>query len=199
MGLFDLFTGAGAAKAAKKGAAAQVAGLQQASGQVSAQQGQNQAAYAPFVNQGLAGLDLYGNALGLGGLDGQAQAQRTFQSSPGYQFQMDQGVQALDRSAAAQGGLLSGGAAKALTGFGQGLANQDYGQWLDRLNNVGQQGQQAVGQQQVLNSGLTGQLAGLSADIGTAKATGIVGAANAKQGAFNNLLGTAGQLFGFGL
>lgn len=58
---------------------------------------------------------------------------KTFQSSPGYNFQVDQGTQAMNASAAARGGLLSGAAVKAGATFNQGLANQDY--W----NYVGQQ------------------------------------------------------------
>ena len=48
------------------------------------------------------------------------------QKLPGYQFQLDQGTQALDRSAAARGGLFSGRAAKELQQFGQGLGDQTY-------------------------------------------------------------------------
>lgn len=45
---------------------------------------------------------------------------------PGYQFQLQQGQQALENSAAARGGLLSGGTAKALDQYSQGLASTDY-------------------------------------------------------------------------
>jgi hypothetical protein len=45
---------------------------------------------------------------------------------PGYQFQLQQGQQALQNSAAARGGLLSGGTAKALDQYSQGLASTDY-------------------------------------------------------------------------
>jgi hypothetical protein len=56
-----------------------------------------------------------------------------FQSSPGYQFQMDQGIKARDASAAAKGMLLSGNHQQELTSFGQGLANQDYNNYENRL------------------------------------------------------------------
>jgi hypothetical protein len=42
-----------------------------------------------------------------------------FQKDPGYQFRMDQGQQALERSAAAGGGLLSGGTGKACSNTGR--------------------------------------------------------------------------------
>ena len=49
-----------------------------------------------------------------------------FQQDPGYQFRMDQGMKAIERSAAARGGLLSGNTGGALQNFGQGLASQEY-------------------------------------------------------------------------
>lgn len=45
---------------------------------------------------------------------------------PGYQFRLQQGQKALERSAAARGTLLTGGTLKSLTDFGQGLASQEY-------------------------------------------------------------------------
>ena len=56
-----------------------------------------------------------------------------FESDPGYQFRMDQGQQALERSAAARGGLLSGAALKDTARFSQGLASQDYQAAFDRF------------------------------------------------------------------
>lgn len=56
-----------------------------------------------------------------------------FQQDPGYQFRMDQGQQALERSAAARGGLLSGAALKDTARFSQGLASQDYQAAFDRF------------------------------------------------------------------
>lgn len=56
-----------------------------------------------------------------------------FQSDPGYQFRMDQGQQALERSAAARGGLLSGSALKDTARFTQGLASQEYQSAFDRF------------------------------------------------------------------
>ena len=51
---------------------------------------------------------------------------------PGYQFRLAQGQQALERSAAARGGLLSGGLARNLADYSQGLASQEYGQVYNR-------------------------------------------------------------------
>lgn len=48
--------------------------------------------------------------------------------TPGYKFQLEQGNEALQRSAVASGGLLTGGTAKALDQFSQGLASSNYQQ-----------------------------------------------------------------------
>jgi hypothetical protein len=57
-----------------------------------------------------------------------------FQADPGYQFRMSEGMKAIERSAAARGGLNSGATMKALTGYGQNLASQEYQNAYDRFN-----------------------------------------------------------------
>lgn len=56
----------------------------------------------------------------------------TEQNDPGYQFRLQQGQQALQNSAAARGGLLSGGTAKALTDYNQNAASGEYGNVYNR-------------------------------------------------------------------
>lgn len=57
-----------------------------------------------------------------------------FQEDPGYQFRMSEGQKALERSAAARGGLNSGGFAKALTRYGQDTASSEYQNAFNRFN-----------------------------------------------------------------
>jgi hypothetical protein len=57
----------------------------------------------------------------------QAPTEVTMQNDPGYQFRLAEGTKALERSAAAKGGLLTGGTAKALERYGQ-----DYGNVYNR-------------------------------------------------------------------
>ena len=58
------------------------------------------------------------------------------QIDPGYQFRLSEGLKALERSAAARGGLLSGATGKALTRYGQEMGSQEfqnaYGRAMDR-------------------------------------------------------------------
>jgi len=55
---------------------------------------------------------------------------------PGYQFNFDQGMKALDNSAAARGGALSGNALRGATEYGQGYADSQWGNQLARILGV---------------------------------------------------------------
>lgn len=53
-------------------------------------------------------------------------SQTNWQQDPGYAFRLVEGQKALERSAAARGGLLSGAAGKALVNYGQQAGSQEY-------------------------------------------------------------------------
>ena len=53
--------------------------------------------------------------------------EEALRDDPGYQFRLQQGQKALETSAAARGGLLSGGTLKGIQDYAQGLASQEYG------------------------------------------------------------------------
>ena len=55
-------------------------------------------------------------------------------SDPSYQFRLQQGQDAIQSSAAAQGGLLSGATLKALQNYGQESASQEYSNSYNRFN-----------------------------------------------------------------
>lgn len=55
---------------------------------------------------------------------------------PGYDFRMQQGQQALERSAAAKGGLQSGGTLKALTQYSQDYASNEFNNAYNRFTNT---------------------------------------------------------------
>ena len=100
--------------------------------------------YSPYTKAGAGAVSMYSNALGLNGAKGNTAATNAFQTGPGYQFALDQGTQAALRGASAAGMLNSGNTLTALTGYGQGLANQEYGGWLDRLNGLSNTGLSAA-------------------------------------------------------
>jgi hypothetical protein len=91
----------------------------------------------PFREAGLAGQNRLLDLLGLGkdknaadfGKYASAEftpAQFMANQDPGYAFRMSEGMKALDRSAAARGGLLSGSTLKGAQRFGQDLGSQEY-------------------------------------------------------------------------
>ena len=113
-----------------------------------------------------------------------------FQQDPGYAFRMQEGMKALERSAAARGGLLSGGMLKGAQQYGQDLASQEYMNAFNRyqaernarlnplqsLAGVGQTATNQLGQAGQTMAGNVGQAMGAAAQ---ARASGYVGGANA--------------------
>ena len=57
-----------------------------------------------------------------------------FQADPGYAFRLSEGIKGLNNTAAARGGLLSGGTLKATERYAQGLASQEYQNAYNRYN-----------------------------------------------------------------
>lgn len=119
-----------------------------------------------------------------------------FQETPGYQFAFDEGMRAVENSAAARGTRLSGNQLRALTQYGQGMANQEYGNWLNRLAAASGTGQTAVGQTNAAGANYASNMANLIGQQGAARASGYVGQANAVTGGVNNLmlLGALGKI-----
>lgn len=116
-----------------------------------------------------------------------------FQADPGYAFRVAEGRRALERSAAARGGLLSGRTGMALTRYGQDMGSQEfqsaYNRWnadRDRLFNR-EAALAGVGQtasRDVAGSAMTlgVNLGNNALQAGNARASGYVGGANALTG-----------------
>jgi hypothetical protein len=176
MGFFDaLFPQDATASAA----ALQTAGINRGIGQALPQwqQGINAAttdygaAAAPWLNiynTGAQGTTAYGNALGVNGPQGSAQAQQAFLNNPGYQFQLQQGDNAITAQNAASGKTGSGSEAIDLSKFNQGLAGtswQNYVAALAPFLNMQTAGAQGYGTTQM---NLANQLAAQYGNIGNA-------------------------------
>jgi hypothetical protein len=71
------------------------------------------------------------------------------QATPGYQFELEQGLQALGQGAAARGGLLSGAQQKAAMKYGQGVASTGFqSAWQRAQQAYGKAFEQNLNQQQ---------------------------------------------------
>lgn len=80
-----------------------------------------------------AGQTNYSDATGVNGAAGYAKALSDFQTAPGYQFQLQQGDQNILRNQSQTGQLASGGTNIDLLQYGQGLANQQWQQYITNL------------------------------------------------------------------
>ena len=105
---------------------------------------QSRADLAPYNTQGALATTDASNLLGLNGPDAATAAMGNFQTSPGYQFSLDQGLRAVDAGAAAHGMLRSGAALKAEQTFGTGLADQEFSNYYNRLFSLANLGENAA-------------------------------------------------------
>lgn len=149
----------------------------------------------PYMGAGTNALNYLQGALGIGpGGNGQVNP-NFFRQSPGYNFQFQQGMNAIQNSAANRGGVTSGNTLKALNQFGQGVADQSFQQYLANL-----QGLTGAGQNAAANLGGFGQAAATNIGnaaigAGNAGAAGIMGAGNAYSGAVNGVGQALGNYF----
>lgn len=122
-----------------------------------------------------------------------------FKADPGYAFRLSEGQKQLDRTAASRGGLLSGGALKAATRYGQEMGSQEYTNAFNRyqteraarLNPL--QSLTGMGQTTANQVGQAGQT--MATNVGNditnsaaARASGYVGGANALTGGLSTYL-----------
>jgi hypothetical protein len=109
-----------------------------------------------------------------------------YQADPGYAFRFNEGMNALNSTAAARGGLISGNALRAATDYGQQAGSQEYQNAYNRYLTNNQQNLQAYN----TNTGLQQSLAGIGqasannqasaiGNFGNSAANNIIGAGNA--------------------
>lgn len=127
-----------------------------------------------------------------------------YQADPGYAFRLKEGMNAMNATAAARGGLISGNALKAGQMYGQELGSQEYSNAFNRAQNMFQMNRnnlldplkfltnigQAGASNQAANVGSFGS--SQAANIigaGNANAAGQVGAANAYTNAIGQGIG----------
>jgi hypothetical protein len=92
------------------------------------------AMYNPVLAGANAGYSAYGDAAGANGAAGQARARQNFQTGPGYGFARDEAVNAATRGAGAAGMAASGNTMDSLSRLGSNLANQEWGNYMNRLS-----------------------------------------------------------------
>jgi hypothetical protein len=194
----SLLGGIFGASGAKKAAKAQLQAAREANALQEKMFNQQVALQEPFRQAGLTTQNELLRQMGLSGDSASAGygnllrnfSAEDFQTDPGYNFRMSEGLKALDRTAAARGGMISGAAQKAAARYSQDVASNEYQNAYNRYNQNRSTnynmltGQQAVGQNatnaQTQAAGNYSQQAGQTLmDMGNARASGYMGAANA--------------------
>ena len=84
---------------------------------------EKQASFDPYRKLGIGMRDKYTDYFNNGGTEFDP---NSVQTDPGYAFREKQGMNAIQNSAMAKGGLLSGNTLKATQDYGQNLASQEY-------------------------------------------------------------------------
>jgi hypothetical protein len=169
--------------------------------------GESKALQEPYRAAGVTAQNRLMDVLGLSGNTGAAgygSATKDFAPSdlttdPSYQFRLNEGLKALDRQAAARGGLISGGAIKAAQEYGQQSASQEYQNAFNRyqtnrsnllqpLGNLVSSGQNAAANVGSAAGSYGTNAANNITSAGAANAAGSMGAANAISGGVNQYL-----------
>ena len=168
---------------------------------------------APYREAGGIALGQIGRGTADGGEFNRKFTMADYQADPGYAFRQSEGLRAVDASAAARGGALSGGAIRANNRYAQDLASQEFGNAFsryqtdlgnryNRLAGVAGVGQTAVnsGNQASQNftnnqANSTNNMVNNAQSLGNVRASQYGGNAGAITSAANTIGGLAG---GFG-
>lgn len=160
---------------------------------------------APYLSTGTSALSQLSQLLGIGGPNGVGSTNgvgpnnsalySALQNYPGYQFSLQQGLDAVNQSGAARGILNSGATIKNATQYGQGLAQSTLGSYLSQLQGLATTGENAgaiTGSQGVSTGANVGNslIAG-----GNATGSGQLGSSLALTGGINNALNSSLQAY----
>lgn len=203
--LFSAITGS-----SKKAAHAQQQAAVDANNVAGQERDASNANFQPYVDSGKAANASLSQQLGIGG-DSTASNYGSLltpftgadlANTPGYQFGLQQGNQAIDRKQASGGNYLSGAALKEGQRFAQDYAGQGFQAGYDRnaadksrvqnfLTSVSQLGQNSANSVANVNQNFSNQFSANTIGAGNAAAAGIIGQSNAIGGAINDGLSAA--------
>lgn len=189
--LLDTLTGKGAADAAREAAAIQLEGTKLGIEEMKAGREQAFQALSPFREAG------QGQLAGLSSLISDPNAQKNFiQNNPFFNSLADSATSRLFANQAARGKVGSGGTKEGLQTSLLNLGNQLLNQNITQRMNLATMGSNAAAGQATATQNASGGIADLIGQGANAQAAGVVGAANARTQALNNLfqMGTNGAL-----
>lgn len=172
-------------QAANKAANASKSAASQANAQLEQNYNRTAQDLNPYIDAGsgaLTGL----NALASGDYSG-------FMNSPDYKFALDQGLQGVDRSAAARGSLYAGGHTADVLKFAGGLASQNLGNYRSSLMGLANMGQGAAANLGSVGNGTAAGIGGNLMGAANSQASGYIDSANATSNLLGQLAGAYGQ------
>jgi hypothetical protein len=187
-----LIGGSMQARAAKSAAQTSAEATDRATELQRQQYEQNIARQQPFLQGGTEDYNRL-RALMSGG---PGAAQNFLQMDPGYQFRLSEGMKALDRQAAARGGLISGGALKAAQRYGQDLGSQEFGAAYNRLAGLADVGPRAAGVMSGLGQTYATNVGNMMVGQGQTAANAALARGSAYSGGLNQLGYLAGRYYG---
>lgn len=161
----------------------------------------------PWRAAGVNALSRLSAGLAPGGEFGTKFSDTAWQEDPGYAFRLAEGQKALERSAAARGGLISGNALKAAQRYGQEMGSQEYQNAFNRyyrereaqlnpiqsLAGVGQTTAQSLGG---AAAGYGQSAANLASATGASTANSLLASGQARASAYQGYGSAAGQAIG---
>lgn len=183
--------GATTAIASGNAASAQKQAANQANQTAQQFYGQSQQELQPYITGGQNAYGTLNQLLGVGSSGDPSQMQSALENLPGYQFTLNQGLKSTQNSAAARGLADSGAALKGAATYATGLANTNYGNYVNQLQNSANTGASAAnalagyGTQTAGNIGANTVGAGnASAAASNATGAGITNATNNSLGGY---------------
>ncbi len=130
----------------------------------------------PWLDAGKTALARMQSELGLGGGTGPSEA---FKATQGYDFRVKEGQKSILNSLSAMGMKNSGRALKALEGFSQGIASEEYGNWFNRIAGLAGAGQNQANTNAQVSANAANSMGQTMQNAGEARASGYVGSSNA--------------------
>lgn len=144
-------------------------------------------------------MSLGGNALTAAALNPQ-QAQNAafdnFRNSTGYQFRLGEGMNALNSGFAGAGTIKSGAAMKEALKYGQNFASNEFGNYLNMLNNQASRGMGAASAQAGVSQSLGNNLANIQMQQGDNLANAALAKSQNTANALNSIGMIGANIFG---
>lgn len=157
----------------------------------------NQGNLNPAIERGNQAGGYIADLLGTGGDPAKAKAAfENYQGSTGYQYQLQQGLGAVNSNAYARGMGDSGATMKALQNRGNALADQSFNSYIGNLQNISSQGTAAAGNLAGVSQNYVGQVS--ANNNGQATTVGNAALSNAANisGTVQNLINAGAYAYG---